>query len=305
MYDVALTVRACLRAGTEVRVGWAVATDGLPAADPSDAVAITPGGGRVGSVLAGAVDDQLAGLASGVGRGRLVDLEVSDVDALVAGLSRGGSARCALVPAVALPDALWDRLVRREPALLIVGVDGDEITSAALSGVEDAASLGPEVVAMVESGVSAAVVHDDVIVTALFPVPRLVVVGAGPIVDAVVAAAAVLDWRVDAYRDPSSATGAVVGLSAIDKVVVFAHDVEVAGSVLRAALQSPVGYIGALGSRRMQQQRADWLAARGVAGVERIHGPAGLDIGASSPGEIAVSVLAEAIAIGAHAAQRS
>jgi xanthine dehydrogenase accessory factor len=79
---------------------------------------------------------------------------------------------------------------------------------------------------------------------------------------------------------------------------VFAHDLEAAGTVLQAALQSSVGYIGALGSRRMQQQRADWLAARGVTGLERIHGPAGLDIGASSPGEIAVSVLAEAIAAG-------
>jgi xanthine dehydrogenase accessory factor len=62
-------------------------------------------------------------------------------------------------------------------------------------------------------------------------------------------------------------------------------------------LSSDVGYIGALGSRRTQQGRADWLAYRGITDLERIHGPAGLDIGAKTPAEIAVSILAEAIAL--------
>ncbi|HSS67053.1 MAG TPA: XdhC family protein [Nocardioidaceae bacterium] len=298
MYDVALTVRACLRADTDVQVGWAVATVGLPAPDPSMAVAITPGGGRVGSVLAGAVDVQLAGLAPAVGTGRFVDVEVSEVDALVAGFARGGSAQCVLMPATALPEELWDRLVRREPVLLVVRMYGDEVVSAELAVAEEAASLGVDVAQAVGAEVSTAIVGADRVVTVLFPVPRLVVVGGGPIVDALVAGAAILEWRVEAYRDPAAAKGAVVGLSALDKLVVFAHDLEAAGTVLQAALQGSVGYIGALGSRRMQQQRADWLAARGVTGLERIHGPAGLDIGASSPGEIAVSVLAEAIAAG-------
>jgi xanthine dehydrogenase accessory factor len=297
MYDVALTVRACLQAETDVQVGWAVATEGLPSPDPSMALAITPGGGRVGSVLGGAVDTQLAGLSAAVGRGRVVDVEVSEVDALVAGLARGGSARCVIAPASSLPDELWPRLARREPVILVLRVDGDEIAAADLIDAEQAGRLGTDVAAMLESGVSAAVVRADAVVTALFPVPRLVVVGGGPIIDALVAAAAVLDWRVEGYRDPSSAAAVVVGLSALDKLVVLVHDVEAAGSVLQAALHSSVGYIGSLGSGRMQQQRADWLTARGVSGLERIHGPAGLDIGAGTPGEIAVSVLAEAIAV--------
>jgi xanthine dehydrogenase accessory factor len=79
--------------------------------------------------------------------------------------------------------------------------------------------------------------------------------------------------------------------------VVTSHDVEVAGPALAAALEGNVGYIGGLGSRRTQQARADWLAYRGVTDLERIHGPAGLDIGASTPAEIAVSILAEALAV--------
>ena len=69
----------------------------------------------------------------------------------------------------------------------------------------------------------------------------------------------------------------------MDKLVVMAHDLELAGPVLAAALDGDVGYIGALGSRRTQQARAEWLAYRGVTDLERIHGPAGLDIGASTP----------------------
>ena len=75
------------------------------------------------------------------------------------------------------------------------------------------------------------------------------------------------------------------------------HDAELGGRALAAGLDSDVGYIGALGSRRTQQSRADWLAYRGITDLSRIHGPAGLDIGADTPAEIAVSILAEALAV--------
>jgi xanthine dehydrogenase accessory factor len=75
------------------------------------------------------------------------------------------------------------------------------------------------------------------------------------------------------------------------------HEVEPVGRVLAAALGSEVGYIGALGSRRMHEQRVDWLAYRGITDVARVHGPAGLDIGASSAGEIAISIIAQALAV--------
>jgi len=81
-------------------------------------------------------------------------------------------------------------------------------------------------------------------------------------------------------------------------VVVTAHELDLAGAALMAALESEAGYIGALGAHRMQENRADWLAYRGVTDLSRIHGPAGIDIGAETPSEIAVSILAEAIGAG-------
>ena len=52
MYDIALSVSACLRAGTRVDVAWAVRADGFSSRDPNEALAITPGGGRIAKCLA-------------------------------------------------------------------------------------------------------------------------------------------------------------------------------------------------------------------------------------------------------------
>ena len=66
-----------------------------------------------------------------------------------------------------------------------------------------------------------------------------------------------------------------------------------------AALRSEVFYVGAIGSRRTQAQRREQLMEAGLteAELERVHGPAGLDLGADSPAETALSILAEALAV--------
>ena len=98
MYEIALTVAACRRADTRVDVAWLGDAKGFGDRDPSEAVALTPGGGRVGALLAGGLDDQLADVAGRVGdRGRCVTLEMADYEAAVVGLAAGGTARCLVV----------------------------------------------------------------------------------------------------------------------------------------------------------------------------------------------------------------
>ena len=78
-------------------------------------------------------------------------------------------------------------------------------------------------------------------------------------------------------------------------LVVLAHDPKIDDPALQAALASPAYYIGALGSKKTHAARLERLSARGFepAALARIHGPVGLAIGARSPAEIALSILAQ------------
>lgn len=78
-------------------------------------------------------------------------------------------------------------------------------------------------------------------------------------------------------------------------VVTLTHDPKLDDPALVGALRSPAFYIGALGSKKTHAARVERLSALGFTATDiaRIHGPAGLDIGAKSPAEIAVSVLAQ------------
>jgi xanthine dehydrogenase accessory factor len=295
VYGIALSVSSCLRAGTRVDVAWIVEADGFTERDGADALAITPGGGRIGSLLSGALDSQLAEVA-GRGSGRMIDAEVSDVDALVAGLPSGGAVRCLVVPADALPGDLWELLSSRSPVGLVTRLDGDEVVDTTLLTATTVDAADEDAVKLFARRASGTAVMADRVLTVLWPVPELVVVGGGPIADALGQAAGLLGWRTRTVLDRSSATGMIAGLSALDNVVVAAHDLDLAGPALAAALDSDAGYIGALGSKAMQRSRADWLAYRGITHLERIHGPAGLDIGADTPPKIAIAILAEAIA---------
>jgi xanthine dehydrogenase accessory factor len=297
VYEIAMTVAACLGAGTRVDVAWAAEVRGISSRERNEALAITPGGGRVGGVLSGSLNDQLVDLAAGGASGRVLDLHVGDLDAELAGLSCGGDARCVLVSAAELPAELWQRLRDRDPVCLVSRLDGDRVVETVLYGGDTIDAAGEEAARLFGRGTSGTSVTPDAVITVLWPIPQLVVVGAGAIADALRAAANLLGWHTQVMSQANAATGVIAGLAALDKVVVISHDDELAGRALSAALAGQVGYIGALGSRRTQQSRADWLAYRGVTDLSRIHGPAGLDIGANSPPEIAVAILAEAMAV--------
>ncbi|MFK7896380.1 MAG: XdhC family protein [Myxococcota bacterium] len=85
------------------------------------------------------------------------------------------------------------------------------------------------------------------------------------------------------------------GLDGRSALVALSHDPKIDQPALEVALRSDCFYIGALGSQRTQAKRRARLAELGFdeAALARIHGPVGLDIGASSPAEIALSIAAE------------
>ena len=145
------------------------------------------------------------------------------------------------------------------------------------------------------------------------PPPRLFVVGAVHIAQALVPMAVLLGYEVtviDPRRAfaggerfaevrvvtdwPDEALGAA-GLDARSAVVTLTHDPKLDDPALRVALASPVFYVGSLGSRRTHAKRIERLAGAGLAreALARIHAPIGLDVGAVTAAEIAVSIAAE------------
>jgi xanthine dehydrogenase accessory factor len=150
------------------------------------------------------------------------------------------------------------------------------------------------------------------------PPPRLVVVGAVDTAEALCAAARQLGWRticVDARaqfatpeRIPSADEILVewpdVALERLrpdhgTAIVVLTHDLKFDVPALEAALKTDAFYVGAIGSRRTQAARREALVAAGIdeASIDRVRGPAGLDIGADTPVETAIAILSEALAV--------
>ncbi len=90
-----------------------------------------------------------------------------------------------------------------------------------------------------------------------------------------------------------------IGLDESTYVVVLSHDEKLDNPALKVALSYPVRYVGALGSRKTHARRVAALKEMGVEekDIARIHAPIGLDIGARRPEEIAVSIMAEIVAV--------
>ena len=180
-------------------------------------------------------------------------------------------------------------------------LDGDEVRDWQLFTDDTIDAAGADIAERFRGGASGTAIdsgpHGARVVSIFAPTDRFVIAGGGPIAEAIGAAAALQGWQVSRAGDVDTATGLMVGLTPGDMVVVMGHDVELSSRMLAAALASEAGYIGALGSQKMQSQRADWLAYQGITDLDRVNGPAGLAIGAESPAEIAVSILAQVIAV--------
>jgi xanthine dehydrogenase accessory factor len=148
--------------------------------------------------------------------------------------------------------------------------------------------------------------------------PRLFVYGAVDTAEALCAAAKLLGWRTivadarprfaTAERTPSADELLVlwpdealarVAPDAATAVVVLTHDDKFDLPLVQGALATDAFYVGWLGSRRNQERRRGLLVEAGVPehDLGRISGPSGLDVGADSPAETAVSILAEILAV--------
>lgn len=126
--------------------------------------------------------------------------------------------------------------------------------------------------------------------------PEILIVGDGPVAQALSPMVVALGWTpttVTSIEDVDAA------LERSDATVVLSHHEGVDGPAIRAALAAGTAYVGAMGSRKTQARRRDWLLANGVTeqALSTLRAPIGLDIGADEAGEIAVSILAEIVAV--------
>ena len=110
----------------------------------------------------------------------------------------------------------------------------------------------------------------------------------------------ILAWPEEAFRQ--------VELDASCYVCILSHDPKFDEPALQAALHSPARYVGAIGSKKTQASRREWLRDAGFtdADIARVHGPIGLDLGGRQPAETALAILAEMTAVryGGAAARR-
>ena len=213
-----------------------------------------------------------------------------------------------------------------EPAVLFTVLDGDH-AGAKLLVRENGETVGdgpPELAAVVpevlERGRSRVVEHEGgrVFADVFGPSPLLLVFGAVDTSEALCRAAKELGWRT-VVADARGKFATKERLPSADEVivawpedvlarirpdrrtavVVLSHEERFDVPALAGALATDAFYIGALGSRRAQEKRRARLLEAGVDGaqLERVHGPCGLDVGAVSPAETAVSILAEILAV--------
>ncbi len=267
-----------------------------------------------GDLLRGALDATAAELARhALAAPTTGEAHVAEDDAVAAGLACAGGATLLAHPLEADPaHALATAFAAGEPAALVSPADGS--AALALTGPElgdvhgslgsaelDAAALA-HVRGLLRRGATATdraeLAGADLLVDLWVPVPSLLVVGAGALGGALEAQAAVLGWGYRQVATIEETTAAVAAFTDADVLVLLDHDPGFDAALL-AGLRHGRGFLGALGSRRTQAARRERLLGAGVteADLARIHGPVGLDLGARTPAETAVSIVAEVVAV--------
>jgi len=204
----------------------------------------------------------------------------------------------------------------RRAAVLVTDL-GDGRDRVVREGDKVAGELGAAIETAFRTGLSKAVEAEGrpFFLNAHLPQPRLVVIGAVHISQALAPMARIAGYPVEII-DPRTAFATpdrfpdmplhaewpqdVLARRPLDGYTALAavtHDPKIDDFALKAALDARCFYVGALGSRKTHAKRVERLLALGASAddVARIHSPIGVDIGAANPAEIAVAVLAEVI----------
>jgi xanthine dehydrogenase accessory factor len=282
--ELLATLRRWLERGDDVALATVIATRQSAPRPVGSVLGVTSDGELAGSVSAGCVENEVYAearevLAGGPARERTYG--ITDEQAIGVGLPCGGEI-----------DVF---VARADPELLRRAVE--ELERGRVVSVEPAG---------------------DRLELSSRPAPRLVVVGAVDTAEALCRVGRGLGWRttvVDprerwatAERVPSADEIAVEwpddALTRLEPddgtaVVVLAHQDQIDLPALQTALGGDAFFVGAIGSRRTQGRRREALLELGVdeSDVDRIRGPVGLDVGAQTPAETAVAIMAEILAV--------
>ena len=202
---------------------------------------------------------------------------------------------------------------------MLVTADGERSGSLGDEALEDVAARHADELMWLERSERRDEGANVLFVDTTFPPPRLIAFGAVDFAAALCRLARAAGWRpfvVDPrarfaqparFPDaeqvvaawPEEAFAQLGGIDRATAIAVLTHDPKLDDAALIIALRSQAGYIGAMGSRRAQESRRERLLAKGVTDgeLERISAPIGLDLGALTAEETALSIMAEIVAM--------
>ena len=300
-------------AGKKVAQATVIETWGASPRPVGAQLLISDQGEMVGSVSGGCVEGAVVAEAQQAlrhGECKVLEFGVADETAFSVGLTCGGRIRVLVEPigvgngpTEEILNDLVTRRAAREPVAWVVSTND---WSRQL--VSDAESELAEVFSSEQS-----TMVDGTFVGLHLPPLRLIVVGAVHIAQPLAQMAKLAGYDLTII-DPRDSFGSEqrfpddrllrdwpdtalkdLGLDRRTAVATLTHDSKLDLPAIMTALNSDVFYLGCLGSKRTHAKRVEALKLEGFdeATINRIHGPIGLDIGAKSPAEIAVSIMAE------------
>ncbi len=296
-------------------------------------MAVSQDGSVTGMVSGGCVEGAVIEVAEAILGGappRLLHFGIADAEAWDVGLPCGGEIdvwvdRLDDGPALAFGALAREggrgALVTRldDGRRMLLGSDGSRDGTLGTTELDGAAGVAADRLLWLERSERLELDGVPVFVDVTAPPPRLIVIGAIDLAEALAKLATISGWRAfvtdprgrfateDRFPSaervvagwPAKAIEELGGIDRATSVVVLTHDPKIDDAALEVALRSEAAYIGVMGSRRMQAMRRDRMLELGFTDVdlERLNGPVGLDLGALTPEETALSVMAEIVAV--------